>query len=258
MKPLVRLALGVVLIVMMASCGPQDTPVTTAGDVQMTLRVEPEALAVGDTTLIVTLKDAAGQPIDGATLTVHGNMDHEGMMPVDRETSDSTDGEYRVPFMWTMGGGWIVTVTATLPDNRGDASQSFEFFVEAVSSESIINQHGGTTTPEASGDKSHEKINIIYQPDNNLEISGDSAVTISLSDEAGRPITDAIVAVTGDMPGECMMSYSWTGTHTENGHYRVPLHWATSGDWQMTVHVRLSNGSSLERVFDQYVTLPAN
>jgi hypothetical protein len=106
----------------------------------MSLRSEPEILAVGDSTLIIDLEDANGVPIEGAALQVYANMDHEGMMPVEGQSRDSANGEYHVPLNWTMGGGWNVTVTARLPNIDGEVSETFELFVEAVSSQSIIHQ----------------------------------------------------------------------------------------------------------------------
>lgn len=118
-----------------------------AADPSVTLNVEPEALSVGETMLVITITDGSGQPIDGAALTIHGNMDHAGMTPIERQHSDSTSGEYRVPIEWSMGGGWLVTVTARLPDEQGTINKTFEFFVEAASSNSIING----TQPASSG-----------------------------------------------------------------------------------------------------------
>jgi hypothetical protein len=114
-------------------------------DIQINLAVEPEPAAVGDATLIVTLTDTSGAPVNGATVSVEGNMDHAGMEPSSGQTSEGADGAYRVPFRWTMGGGWTVTVTATLPGG-GVATETFEMFVEAVSSGSVIHQ-----TEEAGG-----------------------------------------------------------------------------------------------------------
>ncbi len=93
-----KMMFGVLMFALLAACGSQSAPPPTPVDADLSLRAEPEPPAVGDTTLIVTLKDASGAPIDGATLRVHGDMDHQGMMPVDRETSESAAGEYRVPF----------------------------------------------------------------------------------------------------------------------------------------------------------------
>lgn len=128
------------IVLLLAACRQESTPVATSADVEISVRVEPEPMAVGDATLIVTLKDANGSPIDGATLQVHGDMDHAGMTPIDREVSESVNGEYRVPFAWSMGGGWIVTITAQLPENGGEVAETFHYFVEAASGASVINR----------------------------------------------------------------------------------------------------------------------
>ncbi|HRF94902.1 MAG TPA: FixH family protein, partial [Aggregatilineales bacterium] len=105
MKIYTALIYGLLVLIITACTGQaQNTPVLT--NAEIAVRVEPEPLTIGETTLIITLKDSNGTPINGATMQVHGNMDHAGMAPVDREVSESTNGDYRVPFEWTMGGGW--------------------------------------------------------------------------------------------------------------------------------------------------------
>lgn len=86
------------------------------GDIQIGMTVEPAQPAVGSATLIITLTDASGQPIDDAHLEIEGNMTHAGMTPVMAQGSSGSNGRYQVPFEWTMGGDWIVTVKATLAD----------------------------------------------------------------------------------------------------------------------------------------------
>lgn len=244
------ISVGVMLLaLLLAACGPQNEPTPAPPDLDLSVQVEPDPPAVGEAVLIITIKDASGSPVDGATLQVHGDMDHEGMTPVDREVSESAGGEYRVPFEWTMGGGWIVTVTAQLPDGGGTVSETFDFFVEAVSSESIINR---------SRDQGDATINIAYQPDNDPVTGGDSPVTITLTTESGSPITDALVEVVGDMAHAGMMPISATGEHTGGGQYHVPLRWTMAGDWQVTVTVTLADGSIVEESFDQQVVMPAN
>lgn len=237
---------GILVLMLTAACGQQNTSLAAAASIDITVRAEPEPLAVGATTLIVTLKDAAGSPVDGANLRIHGDMDHQGMTPVDREVSTSTSGEYRVPFEWTMGGGWIVTVTAQL-SGSGEVSETFDFFVEAVSNESIINRANNPAT----GD-----INITYQPDNNPAELGDAVVTITLADTDNRAITDARVEITGDMAHAGMMPITSEGEHTSGGQYVVPLHWTMVGEWFVTVKVTLADGRQFEQVFDQEVAIP--
>jgi hypothetical protein len=95
-------------------------------------------------------------------------MDHEGMISIDGESNTSLNGEYQVPFTWTMGGGWIIDVTAQLPDNRGLAQSRFEFFVDAISTDSIINR----TAPETTADASREFHIIIPEGTNDLIEAG--------------------------------------------------------------------------------------
>jgi hypothetical protein len=55
-------------------------------------------------------------------------MNHAGMVPVLGSGQTDADGLVRVPFEWTMGGDWIVTITAALSDGTS-ASQTFDFSV---------------------------------------------------------------------------------------------------------------------------------
>jgi hypothetical protein len=239
---------AVLIVLLLAACAQQSTPTAAPPNLILSVRTEPEQLAVGETTLIVSLTDASGSPVDGAKLQIQGDMDHEGMMSVDREASESVNGEYRVPFEWTMGGGWIVNVTAQLPDGSA-ISQTFDFFVEAVSSQSIINRVSDTDQPAAL---------IAYEPDIDPAIVGDAAVTITLTGEDNLPITDAVVEVTGNMAHQGMMPVQSSGEHTGDGRYIVPLRWSMAGDWQVTVNVALPDGSTLVEVFDQQVVMPQN
>lgn len=139
----VAVLIGVVILVLaalLASSRLSRQAPAAAPEIDMTLDVPPEMLAVGEAQLTVTLSQADGTPIDDAHLQIVGNMDHAGMIPVEREVQGGVNGTYTVPFEWTMGGGWIVTVTASLPNDGGQVSRDFEFFVEAVSRQSIINQ----------------------------------------------------------------------------------------------------------------------
>lgn len=237
-----------VLVLVLTACGSQAKATTSSADFNLAVRTEPETLAVGETTLIVTLTTTKGAAVDGATLNIHGDMDHQGMAPIDLETHDSSNGEYRVPFEWTMGGGWIVTVTARMLDGN-ETSKEFKFFVDAVSSQSIINH---------SQDAGKSPVNINYQSDNNPAIGGDDAtVTITLSNKDGSPITDASVKVTGNMGHAGMMPITGEGKHSQHGQYIVPLQWSMAGEWSVTVSVLLADGQQFEQEFIQTVVMPS-
>jgi hypothetical protein len=242
-----RTLLCAVTLSLLAACGQQNAPEPTALNIEMSVRVEPELLAVGETTLIVTLQDGSGSVIEGATLQVHGDMDHKGMTPIDREVSAGLNGEYRVPFVWTMGGGWVVTITALLPENGGAITKTFDFFVEAVSGESIINRNVSTA---------EMVVHIGYEPDEDPAIVGDAAVTITLTDEDSHPVTDAVVEVIGDMAHHGMMPIRGTGEYAGDARYKVPLRWTMAGDWIVTVTVTLADGRRIEQTFEQQVVVP--
>jgi nitrogen fixation protein FixH len=237
---------SLILLLVLAACGSQGKPTTSSVDLHLALTAESEKQAVGETTLIVTLSTAKGEPVDGANVKIHGDMDHEGMASIDRESSESSNGEYRVPFEWTMGGGWVVNVTARLPDGS-EVSKKFDFFVDAVSSQSIINHNP---------DVEKVPVNISYQSDNNPAIGGDATVMITLSNKDGSPITDAAVKVTGNMEHADMMPIAGEGKHTQNGQYAVPLRWSMAGKWIVTVTVILADGHQFEQKFDQTVVMP--
>ncbi|MFW5691748.1 MAG: FixH family protein [Chloroflexota bacterium] len=127
------LSLLILTALVIAACGgreSQQTPEVTA-DIQIDMAIEPNPPAVGEAELIITLTDTDGDPVTGATVEVRGDMNHAGMIPVLREVEDGEAGVYTVPFEWTMGGDWILTVTATLPDG---VTAVEEFEISGVSS----------------------------------------------------------------------------------------------------------------------------
>ncbi len=244
---LMRRVIGMLLTALfLASCGQQTVRTTSSDDLKLGLRIEPEPPAVGATVLIATLEDADGFPVDGARLMLHGDMDHEGMTQIDLETSESLGGEYRIPFEWTMGGGWFLTLTARTPAGA-QVSETFTFFVEAVSSESIINRHGNSGSPAA---------NIGYRSDNDPAHLGDAIVTITVHDASGAPVPDASVSVHGDMDHQGMMPVTGIGSHAGEGRYSVPIRWTMVGDWLVTVTVTLADGQVIKQVYDQKVVIP--
>ncbi len=88
-------------------------------DIAVTLQIQPEAaVAQRSSVLSVTLRDASAQAIDGATVTLEGNMTHAGMMPVNATATAAGNGVYRAPITWTMAGDWQITVKATLAEGR--------------------------------------------------------------------------------------------------------------------------------------------
>jgi hypothetical protein len=105
-----------ILSVLIAGCRQSAQQQSVAPDVEITLDVEPQPPVVGEALLRVGIRDADGSSINDAEVSVRGDMDHAGMVPVMGTAEEApVDGQYLVPFSWTMGGDWFVTVTVMLP-----------------------------------------------------------------------------------------------------------------------------------------------
>jgi hypothetical protein len=117
LRPVWLLVAAALLLAVLSGCGrmaganpaTQDTYVVS-------MVIEPSPPAVGPGSVIATLTDPAGRPVDGARLDVEANMSHAGMVPVLAGTAESRAGVYRVPLQWTMAGDWTADLKFTLPD----------------------------------------------------------------------------------------------------------------------------------------------
>ena len=113
-----------------SGCGRASQSGLDDGGFAMTLAVDPSPPLFGRPCLMtITITDRSGAPVEGATLRVKGDMTHAGMLPVIVEIKDGPGGVYSVPFEWTMGGDWIVTVVAT-PAEGEPFQRQFELTVE--------------------------------------------------------------------------------------------------------------------------------
>ena len=106
------------LLITLPACGRIQQNQSQSVSVTLEMILEPEQPAVGPAQLIFTLTDEQGQPINDAALAVEGNMTHAGMVPVVSQAEVGETGHYVVPFEWTMGGDWVVTVETTLANGR--------------------------------------------------------------------------------------------------------------------------------------------
>lgn len=112
-----RLLLCAALLLSLALGGCQRRGAAGGGDFEITL--DPHGSpAVGTLEAIVTLRDRAGAPLDGAAVEVEGNMTHAGMAPTQATATPLGAGRYAVALPLTMGGDWVLTVRAALPDGR--------------------------------------------------------------------------------------------------------------------------------------------
>lgn len=64
------------------------------------------------------LADTSAKPINGARISLEGNMSHPGMRPVFSEAREVEPGRYEATLEFTMRGAWVILFHITLPDGR--------------------------------------------------------------------------------------------------------------------------------------------
>ncbi len=91
----------------------------SAAAVSVAWQEQPAAVTVDRPALLqIVLRDASGQPIDGATLRIEAHMQHPGMAPVVETAEARGKGVYAARVSLSMAGEWIVIVSGELPDGR--------------------------------------------------------------------------------------------------------------------------------------------
>lgn len=112
-----RLFLSVLLLFGLAACRPPEPgssafsrlPEGVSAGISL---AGPAATGPAEVTVTLT-----GTGVDGATVTVTGDMTHAGMVPVISETEETEPGVYRTAdFRFTMGGDWMLLADVTLKD----------------------------------------------------------------------------------------------------------------------------------------------
>ena len=114
--PAARVIVLVALAILaLAACNPRGEQ---PGNLDVTVvSVSPQPAAVGDAAITLEVRDADGNPLEGATIEVEGTMTHAGMRPVIVATESLGAGTYVTRgFTFTMGGDWVIIVRATLAD----------------------------------------------------------------------------------------------------------------------------------------------
>lgn len=112
------LALGVLLALLLAACGGGRAGYTSAqqvaGGVSFTLERPERITPLQDYEFVVTLADAAGKPIDGATVFLEQDMPGMPMGSNQPLGEPLGNGQYRIRGVFTMDGKWVVKIHASI------------------------------------------------------------------------------------------------------------------------------------------------
>src|SRR3972149_6156898 len=112
MRKFIFISVLVGLSVLLAARGSAATPApsTSSKPVNITVSSNPSPAITGDMELTLTVTDANGSPIEGATVDV--SVDHTDMtgMGMSGLASDQGGGKYAIKANFSDSGNWLLTV----------------------------------------------------------------------------------------------------------------------------------------------------
>jgi hypothetical protein len=76
---------------------------------------------------------------------------------------------------------------------------------------------------------------------------GPAAISLTLSDTAGNPVTGAQIMVEADMSHPGMRPLFEKANEQGAGRYRAHLEFPMAGDWVLLLHVTVPGGNKFER-----------
>jgi len=116
----------VALVATLAACSAKTetatttmTPGQTAGDFTVATSFSPDPPKQGPETMIVSVKDAAGNPVKGATVKIATTMPAMSMAGPNLTGSDNGDGTYSVQTNLNYATQWAFDVTISANGKSG-------------------------------------------------------------------------------------------------------------------------------------------
>lgn len=118
MKNVLVTGLMTILVTACSSSHPAQapsglTPVSSSGDLVMSLSFDPTPPKQGNETIIVTVKDAAGKPVSGAVVKSDARMPDMGMTGSSLRFQDNGDGSYSAIANLNYQTKWVFDATAS-------------------------------------------------------------------------------------------------------------------------------------------------
>jgi len=112
---LLLVAAALFLTFVLASC---SKPTESSSLVTIEHEITPQPVRVGLATFNLRVADVNGQPVNGASITLEGNMTHAGMSPVFAQAKETEPGRYQATLDLTMAGDWTILTHITLAGGR--------------------------------------------------------------------------------------------------------------------------------------------
>ena len=112
MRKFIFISMLVVVSTLLAACGGAATPADKASSKPVNIKVEtnPAPAMMGDLELVLTITDADGEPIEGATVDLSAEHTDMSGMDMSGVATDQGGGRYSIRSNFSMSGNWKLTV----------------------------------------------------------------------------------------------------------------------------------------------------
>lgn len=189
-------SLLILLVLVFAGCqrgGRSSAADDSAGHAEIRILLHPMPL---EEILVVVLTDADGAAITDATVALEGNMNHAGMIPVlaDPVADDAdgdADGHYHLPFVFTMFGDWIVSVTVNLADGSSfTRNLDVRASSDGIVGEAVMPMDGDASnhaTHEETGEGGEVHDHADHEHSDHADPTGAHAAVVHIHDAMARP-----------------------------------------------------------------------
>ena len=111
MRALLFLSTIVLLSILLTACGNAATPASTSSkQVNIAVETNPNPAAMGDLELVLTVTDANGNPIEGATVDVTAIHTDMTGMDMSGAATEQGRGKYAINANFSHSGNWKLKV----------------------------------------------------------------------------------------------------------------------------------------------------
>lgn len=112
MRKIIFISMLFVVSALLVACGSAATPTDTTSSKPVNIKMEtnPTPAMMGDMELVLTITDADGKPIEGATVDVSAKHTDMSGMDMGGTATDQGSGRYSIKSNFSMSGKWKLTV----------------------------------------------------------------------------------------------------------------------------------------------------
>ena len=118
MRTPILLTLFTVLALFLTACGATGNPESApaANDLAISAETVPSPAGVGEVEIILNVKDALGNPVSGASVSIYADHIDMSGMDMSGQATEQGNGRYAITANFSMSGNWLLKVDVKTED----------------------------------------------------------------------------------------------------------------------------------------------